>query len=128
MYCSVWDGLSQSLNNKLQKLQYHAARVIITKSRYDASAGPLLDMLGWDRVLISLINQKAVVMSKTLNNQMPPYMQDNYVLCSWFLLQYPVLWEHLACTQNQGLSILSEILGIQWLSFGMDCHPNYVCR
>ena len=82
MYCSVWDGLCQTLNNKLQKLQYPAARVIITKSRYDASAGPLLDMLGWDRVLISLINQKAVVMSKTLNNQMLPYMQDNYVLCS----------------------------------------------
>ena len=82
MYCSVWDGLCQTLNNKLQKLQYRTARVIITKSRCDASVGPLLDMLGWDRVLISLINQKAVVMCKTLNNQMPPYMQDNYVLCS----------------------------------------------
>ena len=45
MYFSVLDGLSQTLNNKLQKLQYHAARVIITKSRYDASAGPLLNML-----------------------------------------------------------------------------------
>ena len=81
MYCcSVWNGLSQTLNNKLQKLQNHAARVI-TKSRYDASAGPLLDMLGWDRVSISQIKQKAVVMFKTINNQMPPYMQDN-VLCS----------------------------------------------
>ena len=78
MYFSVLDGLSQTLNNKLQKLQYRAARVIITKSRYDASAGPLLDMLGWDRVLISLIKQKAVVMSKTLNNQMPPYVQDMF--------------------------------------------------
>ena len=76
MYFSVLNGLSQTLNNKLQKLQYCAARVIITKSRYDASAGPLLNMLGWDRVLISLIKQKAVVMSKTLNNQMPPYVQD----------------------------------------------------
>ena len=78
MYFSVLHGLSQTLNNKLQKLQYHAARVIITKSRYDASAGPLLNMLGWDRVLISLIKQKAVVMSKTLNNQMPPYVQDMF--------------------------------------------------
>ena len=78
MYCSVWDGLSQTLNDKLQKLQYHVARVIITKSRYDASAGPLLDMLRWDRVTISLIKQKAVVMSKTLNNQMPPYVQDMF--------------------------------------------------
>ena len=32
MYCcSVWDGLSQTLNNKLQKVQKPAAR-IITKS------------------------------------------------------------------------------------------------
>ena len=26
--------------------------------RYDASAGPLLDMPGWDRVMISLIKKK----------------------------------------------------------------------
>ena len=53
MYCcSVWDGLNQTLNDKLQKLLNRAARVV-TKSRYDASAGPLLDMLGWDRVSIS---------------------------------------------------------------------------
>ena len=128
MYFSVLNGLSQTLNNKLQKLQYCAARVIITKSRYDASAGPLLNMLGWDRVLISLIKQKAVVMSKTLNNQNAPLRARYYVLCSWFLLQYPALWEHLACTQNQGLSILSEILGVQGLSFGMDCHTSYVSR
>ena len=62
---------------KLQKLQNRAVRVII-KSRYDASAGPLLDMLGWDRVSISRTKQKAVVMFKTLNNQMPPYMQDMF--------------------------------------------------
>ena len=79
MYCSVWDGLSQTLNDKLQKLQYRAARVIITKSRYDVSAGSLLDMLGWDRVMISLIKQKAVVMCKTFNNQMCK-------ICSLFVL------------------------------------------
>ena len=58
MYCSVWDGLSQTLNDKIQKLQYRITRVIITKSRYDASVGPLLDMLGSDRVMISLIKKK----------------------------------------------------------------------
>ena len=85
MYFSVLNGLSQTLNNKLQKLQYCTARVIITKSRYDASAGPLLNMLGWDRVLISLIKQKAVVMSKTLNNQMPPYVQDiMFSVCDFY--------------------------------------------
>ena len=74
MYCSVWDGLSQTLNDKLQKLQYPVARVI-TKSRYDASAGPLLDMLGWDRVMI---------MCKTFNNQMPPYVQDMFSVCAFY--------------------------------------------
>ena len=83
MYCSVWDGLSQTLNDKLQKLQYRVARVI-TKSRYDASAGPHLDMLGWDRVMISLIKKKAVVMCKTFNNQMPPYVQDMFSVCAFY--------------------------------------------
>ena len=51
---------------------------IITKSRYDACAGLLLDMLGQDRVSISRTKQKAVVMFITLNKQMPPYMQDMF--------------------------------------------------
>ena len=76
MYCrSVWDGLSQTLNNKLQKVQIPAAR-IITKSRHDAWAGPLLKMLGWVKVSISWTKQKAVVMFKTLNKEIPTYMQD----------------------------------------------------
>ena len=70
MYCcSVWDGLSQALNEKVQKLQNLAARRII-RSSYDASSGLLLDMLGWDRVSISRAKQKEVVMFKTLNKQM----------------------------------------------------------
>ena len=69
MYCcSVWDGLSQALNEKVQKLQNLAARRII-KSSYDANSGLLLDMLGWDRVSISRAKQKEVVMFKTLNKQ-----------------------------------------------------------
>ena len=65
MYCcSVWDGLTQTF--KIQKLQNRPARVI-TKSRYDGSAGPLLDMLGWGSALISQIKQKAVVKFKTQN-------------------------------------------------------------
>ena len=44
-YCSsVWDGLNESLSNKLQKLQNWAARVI-TRSNYDGSAGDLLENL-----------------------------------------------------------------------------------
>ena len=44
-YCSVvWDGLSQQLSEKLQKLQNHAARVI-TKSSYNANSSYLLNSL-----------------------------------------------------------------------------------
>ena len=46
--------------------------------RYNVSVGPLLDMLGWDRVSVSWTKQKAVVMFKSSNKQMPPYMQDMF--------------------------------------------------
>ena len=47
-YCSaVWDGLTQQLSEKLQKLQNRAIRVI-TKSSYDTSSRFLLNSLGWD--------------------------------------------------------------------------------
>ena len=47
-YCSsVWYGISDTLSQKLQKLQNRAARVI-TKSTYDTSAKPLLNSLNWD--------------------------------------------------------------------------------
>ena len=71
---------SQTLNDKLQKLQNLAARRII-KSSYDASSGLLLDMLGWDRVSISRTKQKKAVMFKTFNKQ------ARYVLYSCRLLQ-----------------------------------------
>jgi len=44
-YCSVvWDGLSQQLSEKLQKLQNRAARVI-TKSSYNTNSSYLLNFL-----------------------------------------------------------------------------------
>ena len=73
--CPVWDGLSQQLNEKLQKLQNRAARVI-TKSRYYTSAKPLIDMLGWDSVSTYRTKQKALVMYKTMHNLTPTYLQD----------------------------------------------------
>ena len=108
MYCcSVWDGLTQTF--KLQKLQNCAARVI-TKSRYDGSAGPLLDMLGWGSALISQIKQNTVVKCKTLNNQMPRTCK----ICSLFVT-FTTISSALRTSSmypNQGLTILSEVLGI----------------
>ena len=45
-YCStVWDGLTQQLSEKLQKLQNRAIRVI-TKYSYDTTSRFLLNLLG----------------------------------------------------------------------------------
>ena len=50
-YCSaVWDGLTQQLSEKLQKLQNRAIRVI-TKSSYDISSR-FLNQLGWDNLSV----------------------------------------------------------------------------
>ena len=49
-YCSaVWDGLTQQLSEKLQKLQNRAIRVI-TKSSYNTGSRFLLNSLGWDNL------------------------------------------------------------------------------
>ena len=49
-YCSlVWDGLSDHLSDKLQKLQNRAARVIL-KASYGTSSSLLLDILKWDKI------------------------------------------------------------------------------
>jgi hypothetical protein len=70
-YCnSVWDGLNIMLNDKLQKLQNRAARVI-TKSQYDASSSDLFSKLGWDNLLTPRKKHKAILMFKTINDLTP---------------------------------------------------------
>ena len=79
-YCSaVWDGLTQQLSEKLQKLQNRAIRVI-TKSSYDTSSRFLLNWLGLsDR----RAKQKANLMYKCINNLAPAY------LCNLFAPRTP---------------------------------------
>ena len=68
-YCStVWDGVSLTLLDKIQKLQNRAARVI-TQSNYYTSTGSLNVSTCWKKL-------KAVLMFKTLNNQAPAYLRD----------------------------------------------------
>ena len=58
-YCSaVWDGLTQQLSQKLQKLQNRAISVV-TKSSYDTSSRLLLSSLGWDNLSTRRAKQKA---------------------------------------------------------------------
>ena len=73
-YCSaVWDGLTQLLREKLQKLQNRAIRVI-TKSSYDTKSRFLLNLRGWDNLSHRRANQKANLMYKCDNNLAPAYL------------------------------------------------------
>ena len=73
--CPVWDGLSNELAGKLQKLQNRAIRVI-TKSDYHSNATALRTRLGWDDLSIRRMKIKAKLMFKTVNKQTPEYLQD----------------------------------------------------
>ena len=72
--CPVWDGLSNELADKLQKLQNRAIRVI-TKSDYYSSATALRGKLGWDNLCTRRKKQKLKLMFKTLNDQCPEYLK-----------------------------------------------------
>ena len=74
-YCyPVWDGLSDELADKLQKLQNRATRVI-TKSDYHSIATALRTRLGWDDHSIRRMKLKAKLMFKTVNKQTLEYLQ-----------------------------------------------------
>ena len=73
-YCSVvWDGLSQQLSEKLQKLQNRAARVI-TKLSYNTNSSYLLNSLSWDNLSVRRTKQKANLMYKCVNKLAPNYL------------------------------------------------------
>ena len=73
-HCSaVWDGLTKQLNEKLQKLQNRAMRVI-TKSSYVTSSRFLLNLLGWDNLSVRRAKQKAYLMYKCIKNLAPAYL------------------------------------------------------
>ena len=78
----IWDGLTQQLSEKLQKLQNRAIRVI-TKSSYDTSSRFLLNSLGWDNLSVRRAKQKANLMYKCINNLAPAY------LCNLFAPRTP---------------------------------------
>ena len=62
-YCApVWDGLGNTLSDRLQILQNRAARVI-TRSSYDISSNLLLDQLKWNNLSVNRQKQKAILIA-----------------------------------------------------------------
>ena len=81
-YCStVWDGLSITLNDKLQKLQNRAARTI-TKSPYNVSTSERFSKLGWDDLLTRRKKHKAIRMFKIILGLTPSYLHGLFGFCS----------------------------------------------
>ena len=77
-YCNtVWGNCGKTLQNKIQKLQNKAARVL-TYSNYDADAGYLFELLGWKNPASQQQIQRATMVDKSLHGLVPDY------LCSKF--------------------------------------------
>ena len=76
--CPVWDGLSNELADKLQKLQNRAIRVI-TKSDHYSSATALRGEPGWDNLCTRRKKQKLKLMFKALNDQSPEYLKGLFM-------------------------------------------------
>ena len=70
-YCSlVWESCSVYLQDKLQKMQNRAARVITGKP-YDTRISDMLNELGWQPLAERRRSQKIIFMHKAKNKQFP---------------------------------------------------------
>ena len=77
-YCNiVWGNCGITLQNKIQKLQNRAARVL-TYSNYDADAGHLFELLGWKNLASQQQIQRATMVYRSLHDLAPDH------LCSKF--------------------------------------------
>ena len=75
-YCnSILFGINNSLLQRLQKVQNHAARVVLNKKMRD-SARPLLIQLHWLPIKFRIDFKIACIVYKCLNNQAPSYLLD----------------------------------------------------
>ena len=66
-YCSpLWDTCGKILQDKLQKFESRAARVI-TGASYDVRSADVLDALGWQTLDVKRLENKLIMMYKILN-------------------------------------------------------------
>ena len=78
-YCSVvWENCNKDLSEKLQRLQNRAAR-IQTSASYDSNLDDLFRALGWRRLYYQRLEQKSIIMYKTLHGLTPDYLRSRFV-------------------------------------------------
>ena len=75
--CLVWDGISETLSNKLQRLQNRAARVI-TDLPYTVRSEEIRKQLGWSSLLEMRNQHRAVMMYKIVHGLAPSYMAEMF--------------------------------------------------
>ena len=77
-YCnSVWGNCGSTLQDKLQKLQNRAARVL-TFSNYDTNAGHLFNILGWKNLKCQQQLQRATMVYRSLHGLAPNYLSSRF--------------------------------------------------
>ena len=78
-YCNVvWGSCNKGLAEKLQRLQNRAARTLMSAS-YDSNLDDLFRTLGWRRLYYQRLEQKSILMYKTLHGMTPDYLRSRFV-------------------------------------------------
>ena len=78
-YCNVvWGTCNKGLSEKLQRLQNRAARILMSAS-YDSNLDDLFRALGWRRLYYRRLEQKSILMYKTLHGMTPDYLRSRFV-------------------------------------------------
>ena len=79
-YCNVvWRNCNKGLSEKLQRLQNRAARILMSAS-YDSNLDDLFRALGWRRLCYQRLEQKSILMYKTLHGMSTPdYLRSRFV-------------------------------------------------
>ena len=78
-YCNVvWGNCNKGLSEKLQRLQNRAARILMSAS-YDSNLDDLFRALGWRRLNYQRLEQKSILMYKTLHGMTPDYQRSRFV-------------------------------------------------
>ncbi len=80
-YCStIWNDGSNTILNKLSKLQRRAARVITGQS-YDVRSTQILESLNWMPIEDILKKREIIMTFKALTNRLPDYVQNFFTRC-----------------------------------------------
>jgi hypothetical protein len=80
-YCAlVWDNCSQTLKNKLEKLQNKAAR-IITGDSYEIRSDAVRSKLGWGTLQERRDKIMSKLMKQIMDNNSINYLQELFTIC-----------------------------------------------